>query len=296
VVKICMSISGLHTKKHILGRKPGTLFLLGALWFTLACGVLEKVPAATREARQTAMPAQLAATQASAGASEAAENDAILATVSARSTAQAQVLILKLTEMSAELKITPAGSDGVPWTTRWLTAPACQPPCWANITPGITTMEEAVKIVYQIPGVELTWLPTMDGATEAENSLQWEFGPSGYGWVGAESGQEIVSEIHLGAGEKQLLLGAVIAAYGNPSTVVKGSCHGGVVGGSTCIYSIVYPDLGMELDIGIHEYQKIDVQADTEVSGIYFYPLTGERLGEPGVVWSGFGQYDFSER
>ena len=291
-----MSISDLHTKKHFPGRKPGALFILGALWFAMACGVLEKVPVATREARRTARPAQLAATPASEGAEEAAENDAILATVSARSTAQAQVLGIKLTEMSAELKITPAGSDGVSWTTRWLTAPACQPPCWENITPGATTMEEAIKIVVQIPGVELTWLPTMDGATEAEKSLQWEFGPSGYGWVGAESGQEIVSEIHLGAGEKQLLLGDVIAAYGNPSTVVKGSCHGGIVGGSTCIYSIVYPDRGMELDIGIHEYQKVDVQADTEVSGIYFYPLTGERLDALGKVWSGYGQYDFSER
>jgi hypothetical protein len=130
-----MSISELHTKKHFPGRNPGALLFLGALWFALACGVLEKVPDATRQAQQTARAAQLSATKMTAGTESAAKNDIILATVSVKSTAQAQELSIKLTEMSAELKITPSGSEGVSWITRWLTSPACQPPCWENITP-----------------------------------------------------------------------------------------------------------------------------------------------------------------
>ena len=158
-------------------------------------------------------------------------------------------------------------------------------------------MDEAVKIVVQIPGVEITWLPTMGGATEGEKSLQWSFGPSGFGWIGAERWQEIVSEIHLGTAEEQkLLLSEVIAAYGNPSSVVMKSCHGGLLSSATCIYSIVYQDRGMELDIGIRDNKKADVQADTEISTVFLYPLNGPRLNEPGMVWSGYGQYDFNER
>jgi hypothetical protein len=295
-----MSIPGLHTKKHFRGTNPGALLFLGALWFTLACGVLEKAPStpdATREAQRTARSAQLAATKMAAGTEAAAMNEAILATVSVKSTARAQELNIKLTEMSAELKITPSGSEGVSWVTSWLTHPTCQPPCWENITPGVTTMDEAVKIVYQIPGVEITWLPTMSGATEGEKSLQWSFGPSGFGWIGTERWQEIVSEIHLGtAGEQKLLLSEVISAYGNPSSVAKKSCHGELLSSASCIYSIVYMDREMELDIGIHDYQKVDVQADTEISTIYFYSQIGASLDGSGIVWSGYGKYDFSDR
>jgi hypothetical protein len=106
-----------------------------------------------------------------------------------------------------------------------------------------------------------------------------------------------VSEIRLGtAGEQRLRLGEVIAAYGNPSSVVMKSCHGEILSSATCIYSIVYQDRGMELDIGIHEYKKVDIQADTEISTVFLYPLNGRRLNEPGMMWSGYGQYDFSER
>jgi hypothetical protein len=249
-------------KKHFRGRNTGALLFLGALWFTLACGVLEKAPStpdATWEAQRTARSAQLAATKMAAGTEAAAMNDAILATVSVKSTARAQELSIKLTEMSTELKITPSGSEGVSWVT--------------------------------------CWLPTMAGATEAEKSLQWSFSQSGFGWIGTEGWQEIVSEIHLGtAGEQKLLLSEGIATYGNPSSVVKKSCHGGLLSSASCIYSIVYMDRGMELDIGIHDYQKVGVQADTEISTIYFYSPTGARLDGSGIVWSGYGQYDFSDR
>ena len=264
----------------------GLLLCLGVLWITLACGVLEKAPEATRQAQRTA-------TQMAVSTGVAARNATVQATISVRSTARAQELSIRLTEMSAELKMIPSGSAEGSWLTRWLTDPACQPPCWENITPGVTPIDEAVKIVYPIPGVEITWLPTMDSGTEGEKSLQWEFAQSGYGWVRAEGGQEIVSTIKLGtSGEQILRLGEVIAAYGNPSTVVKGSCRSG----ATCVYSLVFKEKGMEVDIGIHEAQKVDVQADTEVSGIYFYPLDGSRLDEPGLAWSVYGQYDFSAR
>jgi hypothetical protein len=77
---------------------------------------------------------------------------------------------------------------------------------------------------------------------------------------------------------------------------VKKSCHGEILSSATCIYSIVYQDRGMELDIGIHEYQKVDVQADTEISEIYFCSPPGARLDGSEKVWSGYGQYDFSDR
>jgi len=271
-------------------RERWIYLFLGVVLFTIACGLIKKMPStpdATREAQSPPGVAQLTAA--------VAGNDAILATVSVKGTAQARELSIQLTKLSSELKVTPLGSEGVSWITSWLTHPACQPPCWENITPGVTTIDEAVKIVYQIPGVDITWLPSMTGATEGEKSLGWDFSQSGYGWIGTERWQEIVSEIHLGTGGEQLLLSGVNAAYGNPSSVVKGSCHGGFLSQPTCIYSIVYKDRGMELDIGIHDYKKVDIQADTETSTIYLYPLTGSRLNGSGIVWSGYGQYDFDE-
>jgi hypothetical protein len=276
-----MSISELPTKKHFLGRNPGALFVLGALWFALACGVLEKVPAATREAQRTA-------TQ---GTQATGVNDYVVATMSVKRTAWAQELNVQLTKLSSELNVPQVEDGASSWITRWLTNPTCQPPCWENITPGETTIDEAVKIVYQIPGVEITWMPSMTGLTEGDKSLQWYFNQSDFGSIDTEIGQEIVSVIRLGAGgEQKLLLSEVIAAYGNPSTVVKGRCHF-----VTCVYSVVYKDRGMELDIGTSD-KKVDIQADTEISPIFLYPLSEPRLNAAGIQWSGYGQYDFSER
>jgi hypothetical protein len=283
--KPSMSISRLHTKKHFLGRNPGALFILGALLFTLACGVLEKVP-------DTARNTQQAATQGAQHTEVAGINDYVKATMSVKRTAWAQELNIQLTKLSSELNVPQAEDGASSWITRWLSSPACQPPCWEKITPGVTTMEEAVKIVYQIPGVDITWLPSMTGVTEGEKSLQWYFNPSDFGSIEPESGQEIVSVIRLGAGgEQKLLLGEVIAAYGNPSAVVKGRCHF-----VTCVYSVVYKDRGMELDIGTYDNKKVDIQADTEISTIFLSPLNEPRLHAAGIQWSGYGQYDFNER
>jgi len=268
-------------------RKQWVTLLIGAVLFTTACGLQERFtpkPEASGEAQRTATKlAQLS------GPSDLVNG--VTASVSARSTAQAQELSIQLTKVSAELQITPVGSDGVSWITRWLTDPACKPPCWENITPGATTMDEAVKSVYQIPGVEITRLPSMSEGAEDNQSLEWSFSPSGYGWIGAENGQETVSEIHLGAGGVQLLLGNVIAAYDNPSTVARGVCRNG-----KCVYSILFKDGGMELDIGMHDDPIADIQAEAEISTIFFYLLSEPRLNASGLEWSGYGQYDFGGR
>jgi len=271
-------------------RKHWIYLFLGVVLVAIACGLTQKMtstPEKAREALSTPEGAQHTAT--------IPGNDAYLATVSAKGTARAQELSVQLTKLSFEPKAASSEGDSSSWITRWLTHPACQPPCWENITPGETPIDEAAKIVYQIPEAGITWLPAMAEATEGGKNLQWSLSQSGFGWIGTESGQEIVSVIHLGVGgEQKLLLGDVIAAYGNPSSVVKGLCHGSMMNGTTCVYSIVFKDRGMELDIGIHNNKTIEIQADTEISTIFLYPLSEPRLNEPGLVWSGYGPYDFT--
>lgn len=284
-----------HQHRQSTGRGAAWIFILAALGLSLACGVLEQVPTtpdATRQAQQTAQAMPRATTQMAASTQRAAENAFAEATISVLQTARARELGFQLTALSAELKLPAVESTGVPWLTRWLTNPACQPPCWENITPGVTLIDEAIKTVYQYPGVQIMVLPGMSGGEAGTKILQWEFTPAGYGWARAAGGQETVTNLMLATSSDQhLLLGEVIATYGEPSAMVQGSCHG-----RTCIYSLVYTHRGMELDIGTHDPDEVDIQADSEVSAVHFYPLAEPRLSAAGLDWAGYGVYDFSDR
>jgi hypothetical protein len=51
--------------------------------------------------------------------------------------------------------VTPENSNN--WQTAWLDQPVCKLPCWQNITPGVTTRDEAVSILENTPGIVITY-------------------------------------------------------------------------------------------------------------------------------------------
>ena len=57
------------------------------------------------------------------------------------------------------------------WLKKWLNNPACKSPCFENITPGITTVDEAESILKSSPGVQIISFP--DGYGSEQLELGW---------------------------------------------------------------------------------------------------------------------------
>jgi hypothetical protein len=227
-----------------------------------------------------------------------AQNAEVYATTSALNTAQANTLSIKKTELSSEMGTTPPNQDGLSWITRWLINPTCQPPCWENINPGITTIDEAAKIVFQIPGVDITWLPSMTGMGKGYKRLSWDMEQSGHGSIDTERDEDIVPSIHLAIeGEQKLFLGNTVSIFGNPSMVIMNKCFSEPSGSLTCPLYIVFKEKGMALFTSQNN-EKIDLQADTEINKIFLYPVEtiGTKIIGESIAWSGYGSYNFSNK
>src|SRR5689334_4396309 len=85
----------------------------------------------------------------------------------------ATIVLLIITVVSCSNVSTPPAVPSVTpdrppnWWISWLAQPVCKPPCWQNITPGITTFAEAVSILEQTPGTTITY--------KSKDGLDWEF-------------------------------------------------------------------------------------------------------------------------
>jgi hypothetical protein len=178
------------------------------------------------------------------------------------------------------------------WST-WLTQTECKPPCWQNITPGITTKDEAVSILEKMSDTTITY--------DTKSGVDWQFGltKDEGGWLGAQDG--IVNFIVLSAVNSERTLEEVVASYDYPSYVVPDDCRDGM-----CVTALVYPDLGIFLNVFVentgwdNDTIQIEILSNTIVDRVYFiekgmdsfqknYLIPEDKV--PIIKWKGYGDY-----
>jgi hypothetical protein len=178
------------------------------------------------------------------------------------------------------------------WQTAWLDQPVCKPPCWQNITPGVTTRDEAVLILENTPGVAITY--------NKKSGLSWNFGTKAEGGNIIVSEDGIVSGVWLGSTNENLYLKKVTAAYSFPKYVKPYDCRVGM-----CETVLIYPDLGMLLSVfvkdarGDDEIPQIEILSETIVYRVYFIEQGMENFQKILVFqdydllleWKGYGEY-----
>lgn len=183
--------------------------------------------------------------------------------------------------------------DSTVWWTTWLTQPACKSPCWQNITPGVTTIDEAISILEKMQGTTITY--------NKNNGVEWDFGSTktDCGWLNAEGG--IVNFVILSSVDDNLTLETVVASYGFPNFVVPEDCRDGM-----CDTVLVYPDIGIWLNVFIENKGgnsnsiKVEIHPDTIVYRVHFEERGIENFKQsylspqenvPIMTWKGYGSY-----
>jgi hypothetical protein len=180
------------------------------------------------------------------------------------------------------------------WWALWLAQPACKAPCWHNITPGVTTLKEAVSIVGNSPEIKIKY--------QVSDGIDWTFkqNKDGDGTINAsEDGIVRVMWIE-NISDKKLLLEMIIASYNDPQYVYPYDCREGM-----CTIDLVYPDMGMFLSIFIenkgvsHDVPQFEIRSDTVVNRIYFIEPGIEKFQnsfgseQPALLmpWKGYSKY-----
>ena len=79
-------------------------------------------------------------------------------TLYAQVTAEMKLIDVELTRMASEPVSTFIPTPSVNsqnWLDQFIRNPVCQIPCWENITPNVTKIDTAIRIVSRIPGVKV---------------------------------------------------------------------------------------------------------------------------------------------
>ena len=180
----------------------------------------------------------------------------------------------------------------------WLTASSdqstCKLPCWQNITPAVTMMDEAVSTIRKIPNAEITY--------QDKDYVEWEdtLKKDVSGALHAQNG--IVNFIVLFPVQRKLTLEALFASYGEPEYIKSYDCDIEV---TMCYIALIYPKLGLYLDIfvedkaGNAESPKFEILPNEIVYALDFFKpglenfpnLYNLQESEVPLLWKGFGEY-----
>ena len=208
-----------------------------------------------------------------------------------------QLLLLLIWSVACQstnpVTVTVTPQNSANWWTGWLAQPVCKPPCWQNITPGVTTMDEALSILENMPEITITF--------RSGDGVDWEFNKSKDegGTLGA-SDEGIVDIIWLGSvSNTKLHLEEVVATYNTPEYVKPYDCREGM-----CSTVLIYPDLGMLLSVfventGNTHNPKLEILQGTTIDRVYFIEPGLDKFQSRIVfqdydlimAWKGYGEY-----
>ncbi len=180
------------------------------------------------------------------------------------------------------------------WKNNWLNNATCAPPCWENITPGQTTLQEATGIIKNLPGVEIygTYRDKVDWGVHglySGSASVYGFGP-----VGDGSNTILNISIYFGDDEN-ISLQDVLRVFDSPSNVQVVDCMH-----SLCTVNVIYPESGLLLRLELVSTENTVVIDETsELVGLdfftpgmdnyqmVFYPFRDFAIRK----WEGYGTY-----
>jgi hypothetical protein len=158
----------------------------------------------------------------------------------------------------------------VPYIAQWLSKPACDPPCWENITPGRTTMQQGMEKLKELSDVEKIEAPRI----LAENQVQISWTMKNckdysYGYFNAsEDRGGIIENIYISVTcvDDNTIIEEVTQSFGLPDftwTERKGI---------DCSQKVLYLEKGMLLDTYIiAKYPFGTNDFELQVLGILFF-------------------------
>jgi hypothetical protein len=201
---------------------------------------------------------------------------------------------------------TPTLSPKEEWVVQWLNSPSCLPPCWENITPSKTTLDETTVILENLSTVIAVKVEPMVFSSTRWTEIHWDFiGTYDGGIAKTDEGGKYISTVNLYL-NSDLAVQDVFSTYGPPNYVNVYACdHGG------CVAQLVYNNIGMALelllqDIGETE-SKVEISPTISILSIHFFsPRTDYYANPVGTnkstiitdlrEWEGFGEYTRVER
>lgn len=105
-----------------------------------------------------------------------------------------------------------------PWIAKWLDNPTCQPPCWENLIPGLTSITDTISTLGAISDVTDFRGPVTGLGDELD--IAWKFKASQSSGLAVSNNGEIVTQVILSLDIKQqLFVDNVVSTYGYPSHV-----------------------------------------------------------------------------
>lgn len=113
-------------------------------------------------------------------------------------------------------------SQHIPWIEKWLATPKCDPPCWENIIPGITTAQEGYEILTNLQEIFEIRGPNK---TIKGQSIGWSMkgceGKTGGVFLFEEYPNGTINSLTLfiGCSEDNTSLSEIINSFGNPDYV-----------------------------------------------------------------------------
>ncbi len=160
------------------------------------------------------------------------------------------------------------------WLKKLLTQPACQPPCWENMLPGTTSMDEVAATLSNLNGIKI--IHYSQEFSNPERQMDWTFDQSSdSGSAFGDDQGKILSYLYFGLSDS-LTVEEVISSFGEPTNVLLYDCRT-ELSKKTCVAHIIYSNKGMALQttildqFGKSSYQ-VNISAQTQILGIWFLP------------------------
>jgi hypothetical protein len=202
-----------------------------------------------------------------------------------------------------QMAITPTATPTNEWQTAWLKGIPCQPPCFENITPGKTTVDEAKQILPKNNMITKIW--TYEVGERSNLRWDWKYMNSNnvtttsYAFFGRAPNPSVISSIRPFFTAK-VKLGDVIRAYGEPSYVNASVTpdYNNVNNPGAFHLTIIYQNKGIILDNYRYFTSTIKISPDTTFNDVSFFdPNDSEPLGSTTAKlitkWQGYLPFDF---
>jgi len=209
------------------------------------------------------------------------------------------VILVSCEQFNLLFKSTPTSHSE--WLEEWLIEPTCSPPCWEQLIPGKTDIDEGLSVIKNLKDVSIRYLPTK-GPYNNRKQMMWDFDNTASGGSATtDKNGDVISDISLHVNsEENLRISEIFSLYGPPEYVNIIGCFGELTR-SSCDVHLVYPKIGMSLGLYLPDQgrngHKVEITSDSNVRTInLFNPGVNNYLEALGVfdnlvIWTGYQEY-----